>query len=137
VYHTIFAASLAVLLGTTALHGQASKCLPADSTSAGLIADLRRIVTATDAWTVEGRDNIFHIPVVPPASITLVTDSKVCAKASSAYGPPPGSTVTPQVYVIALGTAGYAVQRAIQPGDAHSTQKIFDRKWSKVGGRSG
>ena len=107
VHRTSFAASLALqfalLLIGTALHAQTSKCLPADSTSAGLIADLQRIVTATDAWTVQGRDNIFHIPVVTPGSITLVTDSKVCAKASAAYGYWPGSTVLPQVYVIALG----------------------------------
>lgn len=141
VHRTSFRASLALVLvlqlSGRALHAQTSKCLPADSLSAALIADLKRIVSATDAWTVQGRDNIFHIPVVPPSSITLVTDSKVCAKASAAYGTLPGTTVTPNVYVIALGNAGYAVQVPDQPGEHYGTQKIFDRKWVKIGGRSG
>ncbi|HEX5386160.1 MAG TPA: hypothetical protein VFW66_05635, partial [Gemmatimonadales bacterium] len=90
-----------IILGITvaaqnlAAQQSASKCLPADAQSASFINELQRMMAATDSWTIQGRDNVFHVPVVSPSQVTLVTDAKTCDKASVAFGPPPGSTVLP------------------------------------------
>jgi hypothetical protein len=57
-----------------------TKCLPTSTASASLIGELQRWMTTTDSADKAHHDNIFHIPVVPTTSVTLVTDERSCAK---------------------------------------------------------
>lgn len=57
-----------------------SPCYAADSYSAGELADLQAVVTATDSVSAQWRRNV-HLPVVVFSAVTLVADSATCASA--------------------------------------------------------
>lgn len=122
---------------STAAHAQ-TLCLPASSDSEVLITYLKRLVTTTDPYEQSARDNYYKVPVVSSASITLVTDVRTCEKASAAYGPAPEGPPNPKVYVVKLGSDGYAVLDPLQTGEGGAqTVMIFDRKWIAIGGWTG
>jgi hypothetical protein len=130
---------LALLTGPVGCvaHAQTTKCRPADGVSQMLILHLQDMMTTTDPDVISARDNAFRVPVVSVSQITLVTDARTCDKAATAYGPPPGSTVTPAVYVVKLGSKGYAVLDPNQRAGQFQMVKIFDTKWVLLGGWTG
>jgi hypothetical protein len=119
-----------------------------------MVADLRRMMTATDARTDDARDSIYHVPVVTPSSIALVSDEHTCRKAlralerfetASPAGPmiasAPITTASPkattrQVVVASLGR-GWAVEDPGPPPSRFLTVVIFDAQWKQVGGYTG
>lgn len=115
----------------------AVKCTPADSQSTALITYIKSLETTTDPELVNARNNIYHLPVVATNKITQATDEKTCGKASTAYGPPAGSTTPPTVYVIQLENSGYAVLDPDQAVGEYTTVLIFDRQFRKIGGWTG
>jgi hypothetical protein len=120
----------------------ASMCLPADEKSALLITVLRNWVTTTDPQKIADRDQIFHIPVVPPPTIALVTDKTICAKGSKAYATRVKSPVAGPVYVIQMGSGNSVWYLVHDPTPAPSGGEfnsfiVFDKRWNRYGGWSG
>jgi hypothetical protein len=79
-----------------------------------MIGRLRQALTATDSAGVQAR-RIFALPAVPPDSIRMVTDERVCERAARVYyrfrlGPMPGGVevarVTDRYYVYGRNRAG-------------------------------
>src|SRR5690349_6404410 len=61
-----------------------TQCRGPDALSAQLISYLQVLVTATDTGTITRRQN-WGLPATSAANVTLVTDSRTCAKAADAY----------------------------------------------------
>ena len=112
-----------------------TKCRPADSYTEVLIGTLKADVSSTDPRVVFRRDSTYHIPVVSPSRITLVTDEKICAKIIQAYAALPNGAYTPaRVYVIKLGSKGYAALDPDRKAGEFSIFHIFNTKYVDVGG---
>jgi hypothetical protein len=112
-------------------------CRPADGASQSLINHLKQMMTTTDSAEIFARDNYFHVPVVSARQVRLATDAPTCERASAAYGPPTESMTKPRVYVVKLGSKGFAVLDPEQLAGEYQTVKIFDRKWVSIGGWTG
>ncbi len=89
-----------------------SPCLVADSTSADLIDDVTRIVTATGTFDSLFRAQLY-LPHVAANQITLVTNDSTCRAAIT--GLQTGDT-TGQAYVLRVGTNAYVVSFPIEYG---------------------
>jgi hypothetical protein len=126
----------AVVAVSTIASGQTlTKCRPADSYTEMLIGTLKAYVSSTDPQVISLRDNTYHIPVVSPSQIKLVTDEKLCAKIIQAYAALPNGAYTPaRVYVIKLGSKGYAALNPDRKAGEFSILHIFNTKFVDVGG---
>lgn len=129
---------IAVVLATVVARGAAAqRCRPVDNESARLIVELQDWMTTTDPERMADRDTLFKIPVVSPSQVVLVTDERICTKASDAYGPKAGSTEPARVYTIKLGTKGYAVYDPDQPAGEYRVVMILNTKFTQIGGWTG
>jgi hypothetical protein len=129
---------------SAAVHGAAaSTCRGPDDRTAGLIAYLTDLMTATDSTAVFGRDSVYHVPVVPTNEIHLVTDAHTCARAARAYGRQleerGRANKDRRVYVIQLGTHDphYLVLAPEEMAGEHHMIFIFDRTFKLTGGWTG
>jgi hypothetical protein len=91
---------------------QAQVCRPADSTSAGLIRELKRYASALSGDERIMRDTL-RLPFTSPAQVVLVTSESTCRKANTAYqtavANSGGTGLTGRVYLIKVGAERYAV----------------------------
>ncbi len=122
--------------------GSTSMCLPGDQKTTLLIGVLTDWVTATDPQKISDRDNIFHIPVVPPANISVVTNTQTCTKAAQAYASMVQNPIPNPVYVIQMvngNSTWYLVtDPAYNPkGSEFGSFIIFDKRWKDYGGWTG
>ena len=117
------------LLPPSIVAGQ-SACLPAAPRSNVLIGELKEMMTTTDSERVADRDTLFNVPVVNPDDVTLVTDGTICAKVIAAYVAPRPA----RVFVIKLGTKGYAALDPVGLAGEFQSILIFDRKFKRIGG---
>ena len=138
----------------TPARAQTSSCRPADSYGPRLVADLQKLVTATGPGVIAARDSLYHIPVVSPASITLVTDAQTCSRAAQALTNFEASrqvvtdaTVTSAattaasnsrtVVVAKVGTHWAVEDPNAAPHGRFLTVVLFDSRWRRVGGYTG
>lgn len=150
---TLVAASLAAVAASAAgqadtasaaAHGAAaSTCRGPDDRTAGLIAYLTDLMTATDSTAVFGRDSVYHVPVVPANEIHVVTDAHTCARAARAYDSQleeyGRANKGRRVYVIQLGTRDphYLVLDPEKMAGEYHMIFIFDRTFKPTGGWTG
>jgi hypothetical protein len=113
------------------------RCRAADNTSERLIVEVKSRIAATDSEQAADRDTLFKIPVVDVDQISLVTDETTCLRAASAYGSQPGSTAPTRVYVVKLGSKGYAVLDPDQPAGEYRIVMILSTKFAVIGGWTG
>ena len=111
------------------------KCRQSDGYSAMLIATLKDYVTSQDPTVIYNRDSSYHVPVVPPNQIALVTDERVCSKVVLAYSTLPHGAYAPtRVYVIKMGSKfTVGLDPDIKAGEFNIV-RIFDSKYSEIGG---
>lgn len=112
------------------------KCRPADDTSLSIILQLKQWVTTQNPERISERDNIFHVPVVPANQITLVTNETICARVIRAYTEYQGYTPA-RLYVIKMGSSGYAGYDPDKHGGEFTAVSIFDSSYVHIGGWSG
>jgi len=134
---TLAAMVVAAFSATPAVAQSVQRCRAADNTSARLIEELKARITATDPEQVADRDTLFKIPVVNVNQISLVTDEATCLKAANAYGSQPGSTTPTRVYVVKLGSKGYAALDPDQPAGEFRVVMILSTKLAVTGGWTG
>jgi hypothetical protein len=114
------------------------KCRAADDRTVSLIAQLKAWATTTDSERISQREDIFHVPVVDAKSLTVVTDEKLCAKIIAGYAAFPKLAYAPaRVYVIRLGSKGYAAYDPDKKGGEFTAVHIFNTKCVRVGGWAG
>jgi hypothetical protein len=130
--------AVCVAVSASGLEAQTTKkCRAADSLSANLINQLTVIATSTDSETVADRNNIYHVPALSANQITLVTDEKVCTKLVSAVALLPAKRTPVNLYVVKLGSKGYAAWDPTEMAGEYRIVFIFDTKYAKVGGWTG
>lgn len=105
-------AVVGALLGYTIGHlfTSRSACMPADAESAGMVAEMRRIVDTTDLDYASIRKR-WKVPAAPTSDVHLVTDERMCRHARQAldsliHATDPkarGLRRIPSVYVIRAG----------------------------------
>ena len=67
--------------------------------------------------------------------MTVVTDEKLCAKIIAGYAALPKLAYTPaRVYVIKLGSKGYAAYDPDKKGGEFTAIHIFSTKFVRIGG---
>lgn len=150
----LFLSTIAIASVTSRADAQSKSCRPADFYGPALVAELTKRVTTTDPEEIAARDSFYHIPVVSPTAISLVTNESTCSRAAKALttfensgvvtavastGKVSASAARPtrQVIVVKLGTY-WAVEDPSAPPIGHFlTVVIFDSKWRQVGGYTG
>lgn len=127
------------ILSTVPVSGQAQlKCRPADSTTASLIAQVKQWGATRDPERISQRDNIFHVPVVDPKTVTVVIDEKICAKVITGYNTLPHHPYAPaRVYVLKLGSKGFLGYDPARKGGEFTAVHIFNTKFVRIGGWAG
>ena len=89
---------------------------------------------------MQRRDSVFRIPVVPPDQLVVVSDERICRRASRAYAKRLRVAPGP-VHVVQMGSGSstwYAVYDPVggtQPGQM-SAVLILDRRYRYLGGGS-
>lgn len=114
-----------------------TRCLGPTVESAQLIRELRRLMTTADPGEAYARQYVYKLPVVDTTRVILVTKAATCAKASAAYGPPPGGAENPNVYVVQLAQKGFAVMDPLQLAAGHKIVIIYNKRWVAIGGWTG
>ena len=142
-YRTLFV-NAAVLVAGMVWFGNANsaaatstlKCRPADQTSASIIAQLRQWVSTQDTATISLRDSVIHLPVVGPATITVVTDETICGKVIRAYTrfPTPLAYTPVNLYVIKIGSVGFVGYDPDKKGGEFTAVHIFNPQYVRIGG---
>jgi hypothetical protein len=115
----------------------AQTCRPEDALARSLVVDLKKMISTTDPRVVAARDSFYHIPIVPPSSIMLVTSDSVCAAAVQALNTMYGEAKTRSVYVAKLGSGWAVIDPDDNPTGRYITVVAFDSTWTRVGGYSG
>jgi hypothetical protein len=134
----VIAVALVVMNVASATAAQAAKkCRAADANSANLISQLTLMATATDSETVADRTSIYHLPVVSANQITIVTDEKVCTKVVQAVATLPAKRSPVDLYVVKLGSKGFAARDPTEMAGEYRTIFIFDSHYVKIGGWTG
>jgi hypothetical protein len=135
----VCAIALAVaLLFNAEVAGAQLKCRPADSITVQLVAQFQQWMNTTNPERIAQRDTLFHIPVVASTAITVVTDEKICAKMITAYSTTSRLPYTPtRLYVLKLGSKGYAGYDLGHGTGEFSSVSIFSTKYVWIGGWSG
>ena len=134
---SIILCGLMLASSVSRIDAQATKCRAADSLSANLINQLTLIATSTDSETVADRTTIYHVPALTASQITLVTDEKVCGKVIIAVAALPAKPTPANLYVVKLGSKGYAAWDPAELAGEYRIVFIFDTKYVKVGGWTG
>jgi hypothetical protein len=108
-----------------------TQCLGPDSNSAELIAYLQFLVTGSDTGTVAQR-GMWGLPATSSGSVTLVTDSRTCAKAADAYSAditPASPMVGRNAYVIKVSTVYVVWDPNVKVGE-WSAYRTMDSKFN-------
>lgn len=96
-----------------------TQCRGPDALSAQLISYLQLLVTATDTGTITRRQT-WGLPATSSSNVTLVTDSRTCAKAADAYSADE-DTLNPvagrQAYVIKVATVYVVWDPTVRAGE--------------------
>lgn len=136
------ALALVDLVAARAVSAQgATMCLASDSKAVHLRSELTLMATGNDPYPQVR--SMFHIPQVTSDQITIVSDSTVCASAAAAYDREMAriNNTSPRsrtVYVVRIGTAGYAIQDPTEQGSGEWTPVIFvDRLFNYVSSWAG
>jgi len=90
-------------------------------------------MTTTNPKQIALRDDTFHVPVVSPNQIVLVTDENVCARMIRAYADYPAYTPI-KLYVIRMGSKGYVGYDPDRKGGEFTAVYIFDTNFVHIGG---
>lgn len=137
----------------TPASARTSSCRPADRHGRALVAELKRLVTATEPGVIAARDSFYHVPVVRPGAIALVTDAQTCSRAAAALtrfessrsvaataGGTTASQAAPRartVIVAKVGTYWAVEDPDAAPNGRFLTVVLFDSRWKQVGGYTG
>ena len=120
---------------TSQIHA-ASTCLGPDEDSAYFSQVITGVVTDSDSVAVRLRAGL-DLPQLTPQQVTLITDSRTCAKAAAAIDAREGVRDTAgQMYVFKLGNTRFAVIQLRQPpphgvfSSAPTLVRYFDSKWN-------
>lgn len=131
-------APLALYLVASPLSGQVKKCRATDVTSAGLIAELKDWVTTTDTARVRLRNTVYKLPTgITAGQIVLSINEKVCTKAVTAYTAISGGYTPASLYVIKLGSKGFAILDPTDNAGDYRMLFFLDTKYVRVGGWTG
>ena len=119
-----------VLLGAGAPLAADSSCRGRDRHAEFIPNVALHVVTSTDPNVVRSREET-HIPVVPPDTIELVTDERVCAAAARAYAgyhprAPPSAFSWP-VYLVRVGRVYLVVGPGVKTGEWGTLVVLSDR----------
>jgi hypothetical protein len=112
-------------------------CKKADDTTSGIIAELRDWVTTTDPERMMERDSIFKVPVVNVKEISVVTNERICRRASEGYSKLSGGTRPASLYVIRIGPNYFAVYDPLDKAGDMMTVHIMNRQFVSIGGWTG
>jgi hypothetical protein len=116
----------------------AGTCRAASSKSTNIINRLKKYQTTTDTARIRLRDSVFHIPVVQVSQITLVTDERTCVKVAQAMNNLPVSPYIPTtLYVIKMGSKGYAAYDPNRGNGEFTEVIILNHKLAYIGGWAG
>lgn len=106
------------------------QCRGPDAVSAQLISYLQDLVTATDTGTVARRQT-WGLPATSSSNVTLVIDSRTCAKAADAYSADE-DTLNPmvgrQAYVVKVATLYVVWDPTVRVGEWNA-YRIMDNKF--------
>lgn len=115
-----------------------TQCRGPDALSAQLISYLQVLVTGTDTATITRRQ-AWGLPATSASNVTLVTDSRTCAKAADAYSADE-DTLSPmvgrQAYVVKVATLYVVWDPTVHVGE-WSPYRIMDNKFKVTGTISG
>jgi hypothetical protein len=133
---TMFAVACLLIAGRPAF---AQSCHAADSESASMLIDIRKIADTADASAVLMRSKL-HTPAVSAAQVILVTSDSVCVRARQALDSlihasnPNAANPLPAraLYVIRVGSVT-AVRDANARAGEYSPIEFFDPQWSFLG----
>jgi hypothetical protein len=129
---------LALCLMAPPASSQVKKCRAADETSAGLILELKDWVTTTDSTRVRLRSTVYELPAgITASQIVLSIDEKICAKAITAYTSISGGYIPASLYVIELGSKGYAILDPTDTAGEYRMLMFLNTKYVRVGGWTG
>lgn len=127
---------LAMLVSAGSPIYAAPTCLGPDDDSAYFSQVITGVVSDTDSVAVRLRAGL-ELPQLTPGKVTLITDSRTCAKAAAAMDAREGVTdPARQMYVFKLGNRRFAViQRTPPPppgvfSSALTFVRYFDSKWN-------
>lgn len=126
---------LAMLASVTSPTNRTPACLGPDDNSGYFSGVIARVVSDTDSIAV-GLRAVLQLPQLPPGGVTLITDSRTCAKAAAAMDAIQGVTdPARQMYVFKLGNTRFGVielEPPPPPGVFSSFPTLvnyFDSKW--------
>ena len=118
--------------------GLTTQCRGPDALSAQLISYLQLLVAATDTGTIMRRQT-WGLPAASSSNVTLVTDSRTCAKAADAYSADE-DTLKPmagrQAYVIKVATVYVVWDPSVRVGE-WSSYRTMDRKFKVIASIAG
>jgi hypothetical protein len=135
---TLAVTFIALCFVTRSAYSQVNKCRLGDGTSAGLILELKDWVTTTDTARVRLRNTVYKLPTgIDKNQIVLSTDAKICAKAITAYAAVSDGYAPTALYVIKLGSKGYAVLDPTDLAGDYRTVMFLNTKFLRVGGWTG
>lgn len=115
-----------------------TQCRGPDALSAQLIDYLQFLATATDTGIVGTRE-MWALPATSSSKVTLVTDSRTCAKAADAYSADE-DTLNPmvgrQAYVIKVATVYVVWDPNVRVGE-WSSYRTMDSKFKVIASIAG
>ncbi len=111
------------------LAAQTSNCHAADSTSVRTLANFKKLVSASDSFTVRVRTRL-QISSMPVNKVSYVTSAQTCAAAGTAFNTRYGTPgVAHNLYVFKLDK-DYAVEDPTETGNgAYRGILIFTSAW--------
>jgi hypothetical protein len=116
----------------------APTCLGPDDDSAYFSEVIAGVVSDTDSVAVRLRSGL-ELPQITPGQVTLITDSRTCAKAAAAMDANQGVTDSArQMYVFELGNTRFAVIEVTPPPPPGVISfeptfvTYFDSKWKAL-----
>jgi hypothetical protein len=139
---TAYCASLFVLALTAAYDLQAQVCKPSVDVASNLIADVTLKVTAGDADEM-ARRTALGFPSAAAATVALVLDERVCARARDAYNtarPSTSAFIASSVYVVNAGSgksAVYVVKAIAGDSSEFDRVNVFNTSFQRLGGYGG
>jgi hypothetical protein len=109
-------------------------CLPSDSVTTMLRDAVVGLVTRYDPATITYRNEFADLPVVPDSEVTIVSDTAVCARASSAL-----ALITPNgdpntgAWVFRVGSTRYVAFNFLQKSARSPYLVVYDTAWVRKG----
>jgi hypothetical protein len=123
-----------LLCATSASASAEGACLPPDSVTIMLRDAVVGLVTRNDSATIRYRNEFADLPVVRDSEVTIVSDSAICARASSAL-----ALITPNgdpntgAWVFRVGSTRYVVFNFLQKSARSPYLVVYDTAWVRKG----